>query len=72
MAACLVLQRRPLSGEASCHLKTVSGGGEEEEDGVPPQGALQSSAAVAFCSLECMQTASSSKYVATETAANKR
>lgn len=70
MAACLVLQRRPLSGDASCHLKTVSGG--EEEEGVPPQGALQSSAAVAFCSLECMQTASSSKYVATGTAANKR
>lgn len=30
MAACLVLQRRPSGGDASCLLKTVSGGGEEE------------------------------------------
>lgn len=30
MAACLMLQRRPLSGDASCLLKTVSGGEEEE------------------------------------------
>lgn len=29
MAACLMLQRRPLSGDASCPLKTVSGGEEE-------------------------------------------
>lgn len=59
MAACLMLQRRPLSGDASCPLKTVSGG--EEEGVVLPQGALQSFSAVAFCSLECTETASSFK-----------